>query len=72
MDVSIGGIRFQCVGLELELGERLRVQLTLQSVTGQVLVTGSTPVVDVTRAVSGQDINNGSRRHDRPRHYQHR
>ena len=34
----------------------LHVQLTLQSVTEQVLVTGSTPVVDVTRAVSGQDI----------------
>ncbi len=29
LDVSIGGIRFQCVGLEVELGEMLRVQLTI-------------------------------------------
>src|SRR5262245_35472386 len=35
----------------------LRVQLTLATVTEQVLVTGQTvPVVDVTRAVAGQDI----------------
>lgn len=29
LDVSIGGIRFQCVGLEVELGELLRVLLTI-------------------------------------------
>jgi hypothetical protein len=29
LDVSIGGIRFQCVGLEVELGETLRVLLTI-------------------------------------------
>lgn len=29
LDVSIGGIRFQCVGLEVELGEVLRVLLTI-------------------------------------------
>src|SRR5262245_15755543 len=35
----------------------LRVQLTLSTVTEQVTVTGQTvPVVDVTRAVAGQDI----------------
>jgi len=36
LDVSIGGIRFQCVGLEVELGETLRVQLTIGSRTIQV------------------------------------
>ena len=35
----------------------LHVQLLLSTVTEQVTVTGqTTPVVDVTRAISGQDI----------------
>lgn len=38
LDVSIGGIRFQCVGLEVELGETLRVLLTLCDRT--VMVVG--------------------------------
>ncbi|MFI5316128.1 MAG: PilZ domain-containing protein [Myxococcota bacterium] len=38
LDVSIGGIRFQCVGLEVDLGETLRVQLTIGSRT--ILVVG--------------------------------
>ena len=38
LDVSIGGIRFQCVGLEVDLGEILRVQLTIGSRT--ILVEG--------------------------------
>jgi len=38
LDVSIGGIRFQCVGLEVELGETLRVQLTIGART--ILVEG--------------------------------
>jgi len=38
LDVSIGGIRFQCVGLEVDLGETLRVQLTIGSRT--ILVEG--------------------------------
>ncbi len=38
LDVSIGGMCFQCVGLELELGELLRVQLTLGEKT--VVVVG--------------------------------
>jgi hypothetical protein len=38
MDLSRGGIRFQCVGLEVEQGERLRVTLTLGDQT--VDVTG--------------------------------
>jgi hypothetical protein len=41
LDVSIGGIRFQCVGLEVELGETLRVQLTIgprtMSVVGKLV-----------------------------------
>jgi hypothetical protein len=41
LDVSIGGIRFQCVGLEVELGELLRVLLTIGertvSVTGRLV-----------------------------------
>jgi PilZ domain len=32
----VGGIRFQCVGLEVDLGETLRVQLTIGSRTIQV------------------------------------
>jgi len=38
LDVSIGGIRFQCVGLEVDLGETLRVQLTIGDRT--ILVEG--------------------------------
>jgi hypothetical protein len=38
LDLSRGGIRFQCVGLEVEQGERLRVTLTLGDQT--VDVTG--------------------------------
>jgi PilZ domain len=38
LDVSIGGIRFQCVGLEVDLGETLRVQLTIGSRT--IMVEG--------------------------------
>ena len=38
LDVSIGGIRFQCVGLEVDLGETLRVQLTIGART--ILVEG--------------------------------
>ena len=37
MDVSIGGIRFQSVGLDLELGELLRVTLTLGENTVEVV-----------------------------------
>jgi hypothetical protein len=41
VDLSRGGIRFQAVGMELELLERLRIQLTLGertlSFVGQVL-----------------------------------
>jgi hypothetical protein len=37
LDVSIGGIRFQCVGLEVELGELLRVQVTLDDRTVSVV-----------------------------------
>ena len=37
LDVSIGGIRFQCVGLEVELGEMLRVQLTIGDRTVSVI-----------------------------------
>ncbi len=29
VDLSLGGIRFQCVGIELEFGENVRVALTL-------------------------------------------
>ena len=29
LDLSLGGIRFQCVGVELELGEAVAVTLTL-------------------------------------------
>jgi PilZ domain len=37
LDVSIGGIRFQCVGLEVELGESLRVLLTIGDRTVSVV-----------------------------------
>lgn len=37
LDVSIGGIRFQCVGLEVELGELLRVLLTIGERTVSVV-----------------------------------
>jgi PilZ domain len=37
LDVSIGGIRFQCVGLEVELGELLRVLLTIGDRTVSVV-----------------------------------
>ena len=37
LDVSIGGIRFQCVGLEVDLGEELRVQLTIGDRTVSVI-----------------------------------
>jgi len=37
LDVSIGGIRFQCVGLEVELGELLRVMLTIGDRTISVI-----------------------------------
>lgn len=33
LDLSAGGIRFQCVGLDLELGETIRVELTLNRQT---------------------------------------
>jgi c-di-GMP-binding flagellar brake protein YcgR len=33
LDLSAGGIRFQCVGLDLELGETIRVDLTLNEQT---------------------------------------
>jgi len=36
LDLSRGGIRFQCVGLEVEQGERLRVTLTLGDQTVDV------------------------------------
>ena len=37
LDVSIGGIRFQCVGLEVEFGELLRVLLTIGDRTVSVV-----------------------------------
>jgi hypothetical protein len=37
LDVSIGGIRFHCVGLEVELGELLRVLLTIGDRTVSVV-----------------------------------
>lgn len=37
LDLSRGGIRFQCVGLEVEQGERLRVTLTLGDQTVDVV-----------------------------------
>ena len=37
LDVSMGGIRFQCVGLEVELGEVLRVLLTIGDRTLSVI-----------------------------------
>jgi hypothetical protein len=39
LDLSRGGIRFQCVGLELEQGERVRVTLTLGDQTVDVIGT---------------------------------
>jgi hypothetical protein len=33
IDLSLNGIRFQCVGVELALGDTLRVTLTLQDET---------------------------------------
>lgn len=39
LDLSRGGIRFQCVGLEVEQGERLRVTLTLGDQTVDVVGT---------------------------------
>jgi hypothetical protein len=39
LDLSRGGIRFQCVGLEVEQGERLRVTLTLGDQTAEVTGT---------------------------------
>ena len=32
VDLSLGGIRFQCVGLEFEVGEMLRVSLNLSGI----------------------------------------
>ena len=37
LDLSIGGLRFQCVGIEVELGEMLRVELTLGDRTVSVV-----------------------------------
>jgi hypothetical protein len=37
MDLSLSGIRFQCVGVELELGELVRVTLTLGAATVNVI-----------------------------------
>ena len=33
VDVSTTGIRFQCVGLEVEVGDTIRVELTLEDQT---------------------------------------
>ena len=37
LDLSLGGIRFQCVGVELELGEAVAVTLTLGNRTATVI-----------------------------------
>jgi hypothetical protein len=37
LDLSLGGIRFQCVGVELELGEVVSVTLTLGDRTATVV-----------------------------------
>jgi hypothetical protein len=37
LDLSLGGIRFQCVGVELELGEAVAVTLTLGDRTATVV-----------------------------------
>ncbi|MCP4007338.1 MAG: PilZ domain-containing protein [bacterium] len=37
LDVSIGGIRFQTVGLDLQVGERIRVSLTLGDKTVDIV-----------------------------------
>jgi hypothetical protein len=37
LDLSLGGIRFQCVGVELELGEVVAVTLTLGDRTASVV-----------------------------------
>jgi hypothetical protein len=37
VDLSMGGIRFQCVGVELEAGETVRVALTLGASTVNVV-----------------------------------
>lgn len=37
IDLSLGGIRFQCVGIELETGETVRVALTLGASTVNVI-----------------------------------
>ena len=39
VDVSRGGIRFQCVGLEVEVGQTIRVELTLEDQTLNVIGT---------------------------------
>ena len=39
LDLSRGGIRFQCVGFEMEAGERLKVTLTLGDQTVDVIGT---------------------------------
>ncbi len=39
LDVSLGGIRFQCVGLDLEVGDVVRVGLTLEDQTFSVVGT---------------------------------
>ncbi len=37
LDLSLGGIRFQCVGVELELGEAVAVTLTIGDRTATVV-----------------------------------
>lgn len=37
LDLSMGGIRFQCVGLDVRVGEMLKVTLTLSQVTTTVV-----------------------------------
>ena len=39
VDVSMTGIRFQCVGLEVEVGDTIRVEITLQDQTFTVIGT---------------------------------
>lgn len=39
LDVSLGGIRFQCVGLDVAVGDVVRVELTLEDQTFEVVGT---------------------------------
>ncbi len=67
LDVSLGGIRFQCVGLDARLGDMLKVTLTLGNVTkalvGQIMRVENLDEFTQDVALSFVKMDDETRRH---------